>query len=167
MVKPLTLLEQARAHIRTRHLSYRTEKTYLYWMRRFLWFHEHKHPRELGPAEVTTFLTSLAVNNRVSASTQNQALAAILFLFRDVLELELPWLAEVVRAKRPVRLPVVLTRQEVQSVLARLNGTIWLVTSLLYGSGIASTNVCSFESRTSICPGENSSYVMQRDRRIA
>jgi integron integrase len=136
MVKPLALLEQARACIRTRHLSYRTEKTYLYWMRRFIWFHELRNPRELGPEEVGAFLTSLAVNNKVAASTQNQALAAVLFLYRDVLALELPWLADVVRAKRPVRLPVVLTRKEVQAVLARLDGTIWLVASMLYGSGV-------------------------------
>ena len=141
MARPIQLLEQVRDSIRTRHLSYRTEKTYLYWIRRYLSFHEQKHPRELGPQEVTGFLTSLAVNNKVAASTQNQALAAVLFLYRDTLEIELPWLSEVVRAKRPVHLPVVLTRAEVQSVLARLNGTIWLVTSMLYGSG-ARINEC-------------------------
>ena len=141
MARPNQLLEQVRDSIRTRHLSYRTEKTYLYWIRRYLSFHEQKHPRELGPQEVTGFLTSLAVNNKVAASTQNQALAAVLFLYRDTLEIELPWLSEVVRAKRPVHLPVVLTRAEVQSVLARLNGTIWLVTSTLYGSG-ARINEC-------------------------
>ena len=137
MVRPGDLLEQVRDCIRTRHLAFRTEKTYLYWIRRFLWFHELKHPRELGADEVAAFLTSLAVNNKVSASTQNQALAAVLFLYRDALGLELPWLADVVRAKRPIHLPVVLSRAEVQSVLARLNGTIWLVASMLYGSGAA------------------------------
>ncbi len=141
MAWPDQLLEQVRDRIRTRHLSYRTEKTYLYWIRRFLGFHQQKHPRELGPQEVTAFLTSLAVNNKVAASTQNQALAAVLFLFRDTMEVELPWLSEVVRAKRPVYLPVVLTRSEVQAVLARLDGTIWLVTSMLYGSG-ARINEC-------------------------
>jgi integron integrase len=135
MVKPLELLEQARDCIRTRHLAYRTEKTYLYWIRRFIWFHELKDPRSLGADEVGAFLTSLAVNNQVAASTQNQALAAVLFLYRDVLGVELPWLSEVVRAKRPMRLPVVLSRTEVKSVLARLNGTIWLVVSMLYGTG--------------------------------
>jgi integron integrase len=135
MVKPRQLLEQVRGCIRARHMSYRTEKTYLQWIRRFLWFHGFKHPRELGAAEVGAFLTSLAVNSRVSASTQNQALAAILFLYRDTLQIELPWLADVVRAKRPMRLPVVLSRTEVQSVLARLNGTLWLIASMLYGSG--------------------------------
>jgi len=141
MARPNQLLEQVRDRIRTRHLSFRTEKTYLYWIRRYLWFHQDKHLHELGPQEVTAFLTSLAVNNKVAASTQNQALAAVLFLYRDTLELDLPWLSEVVRAKKPVHLPVVLTRPEVQSVLARLNGTIWLVSSMLYGSG-ARINEC-------------------------
>ena len=141
MAQPLKLLEQVRDCIRTRHLAFRTEKTYLYWIRRFLWFHELKDPRELGADGVTAFLTSLAVDNKVSASTQNQALAAVLFLYRDALGLELPWLSDVVRAKRPVHLPVVLSRAEVHSVLARLNGTIWLVASLLYGSG-ARVNEC-------------------------
>ena len=135
MVQPLQLLEQVRGCIRARHLSYRTEKTYLYWIRRFIWFQGLRDPGELGPVEVGAFLTSLAVNNKVAASTQNQALAAVLFLYRGVLELELPWLSNVVRAKRPLHLPVVLTRGEVQSLLARLDGTIWLVASMLYGSG--------------------------------
>lgn len=141
MVQPLRLLEKVRDRIRMRHLSYRTEKTYLYWIRRFLWFHELKHPRELGGPEVEAFLTSLAVNNKVSASTQNQALAAVLFLYRDAMEFDLPWLANVVRAKRPVRIPVVLSRSEVNSILARLQGTFWLVASMLYGSG-ARINEC-------------------------
>ncbi len=141
MAMPLPILKLVRECIRTRHLAYRTEKTYLYWIRRFLRFHEPKDPSELGADEVSGFLTSLAVDNRVAASTQNQALAAVLFLYRDALRLELPWLADVVRAKRPVHLPVVLSRSEVQAVLARLNGTIWLVASLLYGSG-ARINEC-------------------------
>jgi integron integrase len=141
MVQPLRLLEQVRDRIRTRHLSYRTEKTYLYWIRRFLWFHDLRHPRELGGPEVEAFLTALAVNNKVSASTQNQALAAVLFLYREALEIDLPWLTEVVRAKRPVRMPVVLSRSEVTSILSRLQGTFWLVASMLYGSG-ARINEC-------------------------
>jgi integron integrase len=139
MVKPLQFLERVRECIRTRHLAFRTEKTYLYWIRRFLWFHELKDPHLLGAEEVGAFLTALAVNNKVSAATQNQALAAVLFLYRDVLRMELPWLADVVRAKRPVHLPVVLSRAEVHSVLARLDGTIWLIASLLYGSGMRIT----------------------------
>ena len=141
MVEPLQLLEQVRGRIRARHLSYRTEKTYLYWIRRFIWFHKLRDPRELAAEEVGAFLTSLAVNNKVSASTQNQALAAVLFLYRGVLELDLPWLSDVVRAKRPLHLPVVLTRNEVKALLARLEGTIWLVASILYGSG-ARINEC-------------------------
>jgi integron integrase len=117
-------------------MSYRTEKTYVQWIRRYIRYHKRRHPRELGGPEVEDFLTSLAVTNQVAASTQNQALAAILFLYREVLEIDLPWLADVIRAKRPQRLPVVLTRDEVQQVLARLSGTEWLVVSMLYGSGM-------------------------------
>ncbi len=136
MVGPLRLLDEVRDRIRARHLSYRTEKTYVYWIRRFVWFHNLRPARELGGPEVETFLTSLAVQGRVSASTQNQALAAILFLYREVLEVKLPWLSTVVRAKRPVHLPVVLSRAEVQLVLANLQGTFWLIASMLYGSGM-------------------------------
>ncbi len=100
MAQPPRLLEQVRDRIRARHLSYRTEKTYLYWIRRFIRFHKLRHPRELEGPEVEAFLTSLAVDNKVSAATQNQALAGVLFLYRDVLELDLPWLTSVVRAKR-------------------------------------------------------------------
>jgi integron integrase len=139
MAQPPRLLDHARACMRTRHLSYRTEKAYLYWIRRFIHFHKLQHPRELGAPEVEAFLTSLAVDRKVSASTQNQALAALLFLYRAVLELDLPWLADVTRAKRPVHLPVVLTRDEVQRVLACLTGTDWLIASLLYGSGMRVT----------------------------
>ena len=129
------MLETVRDRIRARHLAYRTEKTYLHWIRRFLWFHELKDPRGLNAEEVGAFLTSLAVKSKVSASTQNQALAAVLFLYRDVLNIQLPWLSEVIRAKRPVHLPVVLSRSEVQAVLARLDGTLWMIAATLYGSG--------------------------------
>ena len=117
-------------------MSFRTEKTYLQWIRRFIRFHGRRHPGDMGGEEVEEFLTSLAVTSKVSASTQNQALAAILFLYRDVLEQELPWLVNVVHAKRPQRLPVVLTRQEVQQVLGHLSGTQWLIASMLYGGGM-------------------------------
>jgi integron integrase len=130
------LLAVTRARIRVRHLSYRTENTYLNWIRRFIVFHEWRHPRDLGAAEIEAFLTHLAVERRVSASTQNQALQAILFLYRHVLEVELPWLNNVVRAKRPARLPVVLTREEVARILAHLQGTYLLIAQLLYGSGL-------------------------------
>ena len=136
MAEPPRLLVQVRDRIRARHLSFRTEKTYLYWIRRFIRFHKMRHPRELGGPEVEEFLTSLAVDNKVSASTQNQALAGVLFLYRDVLEVDLPWLTSVVRAKRPQHLPVVLTRAEVQRVLANLQGTEWLIASMLYGAGM-------------------------------
>jgi len=139
MAQPPRLLEQVRDRIRVRHLSYRTEKTYLYWIRRFIRFHKMRHPREMAAPEIEEFLTSLAVVNKVSAATQNQALAGVLFLYRDVLELDLPWLANVVRAKLPQHLPVVLTRPEVQRVIAHLRGTEWLIASLLYGSGMRVT----------------------------
>ena len=136
MTQPPRLLEQVRNKIRAKHFSYRTEKTYLQWIRRYIRFHGLKHPREMGGPEVEAFLTALAVDNKVAASTQNQALSAVLFLYRDVLEQELPWLGNVVRARNPHRLPVVLTRAEVQQVLARMNGTAWLIASMLYGAGL-------------------------------
>ena len=117
-------------------MSYRTEKTYLHWIRRFIRFHDRRHPRTMGAAEVEEFLTSLAVKNQVSSATQNQALAAVLFLYRNVLDIKLPWLTEVVRAKRPQRLPVVLTRSEVGRVLEGISGVEWLIASLLYGTGM-------------------------------
>ncbi len=135
-VKPLRLLEVVRLRIRARHYSLRTEKAYVFWIRRFVRFHNNRHPRDLGAPEVESFLTHLAVDARVSASTQNQALAALLFLYRDVLEANLPWLGSVVRAKPSQHMPVVLTRAEVDRVLAHLSGTSWIVTSLLYGSGM-------------------------------
>jgi integron integrase len=136
MVERRGLLGEVQIRIRARHMSYRTEKTYLHWVGRFIRYHHRRHPRDMAGPEVEDFLTSLAVKNKVSASTQNQALAAILFLYRDVLAINLPWLEDVIRAKRPQRLPVVLTRAEVQRVLARLTGIKWLVVSLLYGSGM-------------------------------
>ncbi len=131
-----TLLERVRDVIRVRHYSIRTEQAYLDWIRRFVRFHGRRHPRDMGKAEVEAFLSHLAVNRNVAASTQNQALSALLFLYRDVLEIELPWLENVSRAKKPKRLPVVLTRKEVDQVLARLDGIRWLMAGLLYGSGL-------------------------------
>jgi len=130
------LLDQVRAAIRARHLSFRTEKAYVGWIRRFIFFSGKRHPREMGEPEVTKFLSHLAVNRRVSASTQNQALAAILFLYRDVLGQGLDWLDDIVRAKHTVRLPVVLTREQVQDVLSNLRGVAWIQASLLYGAGL-------------------------------
>ena len=130
------LLTTAREQIRTRHMSYRTEKTYLHWMHRFILFHNRRHPREMGAPEVEAFLTHLAVVRKVSASTQNQALQAILFLYRRVLGIELPWLTNVTRAPRARHLPVVLTRAEVARVMAELQGNHWLIAGLLYGGGL-------------------------------
>ena len=119
-----------------KHYSLRTEQAYLDWIKRFILHFGKRHPRELGAPEVEAFLTHLAVAGKVAASTQNQAKSALLFLYREVLEIELPWLDNVERAKTPKRLPVVLTRSEVQSLLVRLDGTLWLVGNLLYGAGL-------------------------------
>jgi integron integrase len=130
------LYEVSREKMRTRHFAYRTEQAYLNWIRRYVNFHNRRHPREIGAREVEAFLTHLAVGEHVSASTQNQALQALLFLYRQVLEIDLPWLENVTRARRPKRLPVVLTVAEVRSVLAQLDGAAWLFANLLYGSGL-------------------------------
>ena len=133
---PPRLLESVRRALRTRHYSQRTEEAYLLWIRRFILFHGKRHPLEMGHQEVTAFLSNLAVERRVSASTQNQALGAILFLYKHVLDRALPWLDEVVRAKRTAHLPAVLTRDEVRAVLSQLGGITCLVARLLYGSGL-------------------------------
>lgn len=133
---PPKLLDRVREKIRTRHLSLRTEQAYVHWIKRFVLFHGKRHPREMGGPEVGAFLTHLAVDGQVAASTQNQALAALLFLYREVLKFELPWLDEVTRAKRPARLPTVLTRSEVQALLIHVDGVPGLVVRLLYGTGM-------------------------------
>lgn len=130
------LLDRMRLALRSKHYSRRTEKAYVAWTRRYILFHAKRHPTEMGAPEVEAFLSSLATDGQVSASTQNQALAALLFLYREVLGVDLPWLAQVVRAKRPVRLPTVLTRGEVGTVLAGLEGIPGLVGLLLYGAGL-------------------------------
>lgn len=133
---PPKLLDQIRDRIRTKHYSLRTETQYVQWIKRFILFHDKRHPQEMGAAEVEAFLTHLAVVGKVSASTQNQALSALLFLYKEVLSIDLPWLDKVVRAKQPQRLPVVLTRTEVQAVLTRMSGTYGLMANLLYGTGM-------------------------------
>ncbi|MCM8620250.1 MAG: integron integrase [Candidatus Accumulibacter sp.] len=133
---PPRLLDQVREAIRLRHYSIRTEQAYTDWIKRFILFHGKRHPREMGAAEVERFLTHLAVEGRVAASTQNQALSALLFLYREVLKVDLPWLGEMTRAKRPGRLPVVLTVEEVRRVLARIDGQQGLMADLLYGAGL-------------------------------
>jgi len=130
------LLDQMREQIRLRHYSIRTERVYCEWVRRFIRFHQYRHPVDMGATELEAFLSDLAVRGNVSASTQNQALAALLFLYKKVLQVDLPWLGEVVRAKKPARLPVVLSVDEVQRLLNQLNGDVWLMASLLYGAGM-------------------------------
>jgi len=130
------LLDRVRDALRARHGSRRTEKSYVAWIRRYILFHGKRHPAEMGAAEVTQFLSALAVQGNVAASTQNQALSALLFLYRHVLEVELPWLDSVVRAKQSERLPVVLTREEVRAVLRELDGPPRLMAIVLYGAGL-------------------------------
>jgi len=130
------LLDRVRFAVRRRHYSRRTEEAYVLWIRRFILFYGKRHPDKLGEAEVSRFLTSLAVQGRVAASTQNQALSALLFLYKEVLGRKLEWLENVVRAKQPGRLPVVLTRQEVRLVLHETRGTPRLMAALLYGAGL-------------------------------
>ncbi|MEC9363132.1 MAG: integron integrase [Pseudomonadota bacterium] len=134
--KPVRLLDRLREAIRVRHYSLSTERAYCDWVRRFILFHDKRHPRDLGAAEVTAFLSHLTVGRNVSPSTQNQAKAAILFLYRHVLELELPWLDEIVQAKPRQRLPVVLTENEVRRLLLAMSGVSGLIASLLYGAGL-------------------------------
>jgi integrase len=130
------LLDIVRERIRMRHYSPRTERAYVGWIRRFILFHHKRHPREMGEPEVVAFLSGLATQRDVSASTQNQALSALVFLYGEVLGLELDWLNGLVRARRPQRLPVVLNREEVQALLAQLHGTVWLMALLMYGAGL-------------------------------
>jgi integron integrase len=130
------LLDKVRSQIRLRHYSIRTEEAYLRWIKEFILFHNKRHPAELDDAHITEFLSHLATNKNVAASTQNQALSALLFLYREVLALPLPRLDKLQRAKKPSRLPVVFTRVEVRSILLQLDATKWLIASLLYGSGL-------------------------------
>jgi integron integrase len=134
--RPRKLLDRVRDAIRTRHYSRRTEEAYVLWIRRYIVFHHKRHPSEMGVAEISRFLTLLAVDRHVSASTQNQALSALLFLYRDVLAIALGDIPPVVRARTPERLPVVLSRHEVAALLEHLNGTERLVVVLLYGAGL-------------------------------
>jgi integron integrase len=130
------LLDQVRDKIRLKHYSLRTEQAYVDWIRRYILHHDKRHPSEMGAAEVEAFLTHLAAVREVAAATQNQAKSALLFLYKEVLGIELPWLEHVEKAKAPRRLPVVLTRDEVAAVLARLHGVHALVGRLLYGTGM-------------------------------
>ena len=134
--KPKKLLDQVRDVMRLKHYSFRTEQAYCAWIRRFILFHRKRHPREMAEAEVTDFLTHLAREGKVAAATQNQALSALLFLYKEVLKQEIGWLDAVKRANKPTRLPVVLTRDEVHKLFACLHGTPRLMAGLLYGSGL-------------------------------
>lgn len=139
--RPPKLLDQVRHRLRTRHYAIRTEEAYVQWIRRYILFHGKRHPNEMGAAEVGAFLTHLAVDGNVAASTQNQALAAILFLYRDVLEIDLPRI-DSVRARRPKRLPVVLSVEEVRAVLCGMADPYKLMAELMYGAGLRLLETC-------------------------
>lgn len=130
------LLDQTRACLRTKHYSLRTGGAYVDWVRRFVFFHQKRHPREQSPLEIQVFLTHLAVDRHASPSTQNQAKSALLFLYREVLQVDLPWLKETVQANQTPRLPVVLILGEVRTLLGQMDGVMLLVTRLLYGTGM-------------------------------
>jgi integrase len=136
------LLDQVLHTIRTRHYSYRTEKAYVHWIKRFIFFHNKRHPIEMGEVEIAQFLSTLAEQRHVSASTQNQALNALLFLYKEILEKKIGLIQGVVRAKRRSRLPVVLTKDEVKRVLNYLSGDSWLMAMLLYGAGLRLMECC-------------------------
>ncbi len=137
MTQEPKLLDQLKERIRLRHYSYRTEQAYLGWAKRFILFHQKRHPAEMGEAEIRAFLSHLAMQRDVAASTQNQALNALVFLYRHMLGIPFPDVEEgVIRAKKPKRLPTVFTRAEVRAVLQNLQGTPWLAASLMYGSGL-------------------------------
>jgi integron integrase len=133
---PMRLLDRVRASLRARHYSSRTEKAYVSWIRRFIQFHGKRHPDQMGSAEVGAYLSNLATEAKVSSSTQNQALAALLFLYKHVLGRELEWIGDMVHAKRPKHLPIVLGRQEVFALLSCLQGPVAIVCGLLYGGGL-------------------------------
>lgn len=135
-VKAPRLLDQVRARLRLRHYSLRTEQAYIGWIRRFILANGKRHPRDMGSAEAEAFLTALATDGKVAPGTQNQALSSLLFLYREVLGVDLPWMETMVRAKRPRRVPVVLSHDEVVRLLARLDGQYALMASLLYGAGM-------------------------------
>lgn len=130
------LLDQVRETIQRKHYSLRTETAYVDWIKRYIFFHHKRHPAEMGAPEIEQFLNHLAVDKKVAAGTQNQALSALVFLYHEVLRQEFEWLENLERAKRPIRLPVVLTETEVRAVLAHLDGRNWLMASLLYGAGL-------------------------------
>jgi site-specific recombinase XerD len=149
------LLDRVRQRCRVRHLAPKTEQAYVGWIRRFILFHHKRHPLEMGGPQVAEFLTQLAVARRVAASTQNQALSALLFLYREVLEKDLGWLEDVVWAKKPKRLPEVFTPEEAVSIIGELSGRRWLMGMQLYGGGL----------RLNECLGQHARLEGQRLRR--
>ena len=142
---PPKLLVQVAEKIRLKHYSTRTEQSYVHWIKRYILFHDKHHPKVMGKQEVEAFLSALANVHNVSASTQNLALSAILFLYKEVLGINLPWLIDVVRAKKPKRLPTVLTKGEVTKLLACMEGVSGLIARLLYGTGMRLTQVFQME----------------------
>jgi integron integrase len=138
---PPRLLDQVRNQIRLKHYSIRTEEAYIGWIRRFILFHNKRHPKEMGRVEIEAFLTDLAVNRHVAASTQNQAFNAILFLYRNVLEMDMPDHINAMRAKRPEKVPVVLSTHEVSAVLSAMTGTCRLIAKIQYGAGLRGIEV--------------------------
>ena len=136
MNTPPRLLDQLRHQAELRRYSYRTEQAYVGWVRRFIIFHKRRHPATMGGKEVEAFLSYLASERNVAAATQAQALSAVLFLYKAVLKIDLPWLENIVKAKRPMRLPVVITQAEARTIISHLTGVHWLIVSLLYGSGL-------------------------------
>ena len=136
MTKPPTLIEKVREVLRLKHMSLSTETSYVFYIRRFVRFHHNRDPREMGVPEIRAYLAHLAVEAKVAASTQNVALSALLFLYRDVLHIDLPYIENIERAQRPKRLPTVLTRDEVKPILSHLSAEPRLIVSLLYGTGL-------------------------------
>jgi len=130
------LLDQVRNALRLKHYSMRTEETYVGWIKRYIFFHNKRHSKDMGDEEIKSFLTNLAVNRNVAASTQNQAFNALLFLYREVLKQEFGDISGVVRAKKPRRLPVVFTKEEVRAIIDQLDGSKWLMAQLMYGAGL-------------------------------
>jgi integrase len=164
---PPRLLEQVRAEIRTRHYSRRTEEAYVHWIRRFIVFHGRRHPRELAGPEISSFLTWLAVEQHVAASTQNQAMSGLLFLYREVLHQDVGAVELLPRARMPSKVPVVLSPSEVRQVLDQLTGVPRIVATLLYVPGSGCRSAWSCGSRISISSAGRSPSGAGRDRRIA
>ena len=165
-VKP-KLLHLVRRAIRIRHYSPRTEQAYVHWIRRYIFFHKLRHPAEMGKPELNAFLSHLAVREHVSASTQTQALSALVFLYRNVLDREIGLLEGVVRAKRPARLPVVLTRDEARQLFAKLDGVVLSCAGSCTAAGCGCSSACTYASRTSRSDATRSPSAMAKDRRTA